>query len=160
MPKQPCCACVLRRRQNSNYNVKFMILFDSRLFFCCVLSKVPRCSSVSVIGAPSSSSQNNSMHRHSVSFTADHTGRPSCSYAKTNTCTVTYLRPCYTCCRNWSNISRLVVLSCENLFVVFVYIFRLHVVFQNERPHLYFCCLRISTVTDVIVSDYSFFVIL
>uniref|UniRef100_A0A8C9XLP4 Spermatogenesis associated 6 n=1 Tax=Sander lucioperca TaxID=283035 RepID=A0A8C9XLP4_SANLU len=34
---------------------------------------VPRCSSVSVIGAPSSSSQNNSMHRHSVSFTADHT---------------------------------------------------------------------------------------
>uniref|UniRef100_A0A8D0CSP7 Spermatogenesis associated 6 n=1 Tax=Sander lucioperca TaxID=283035 RepID=A0A8D0CSP7_SANLU len=36
-------------------------------------SPVPRCSSVSVIGAPSSSSQNNSMHRHSVSFTADHT---------------------------------------------------------------------------------------
>ncbi|TDH08526.1 hypothetical protein EPR50_G00098590 [Perca flavescens] len=34
---------------------------------------VPRCSSVSVIGAPSSSPQNNSMRRHSVSVTADHT---------------------------------------------------------------------------------------
>lgn len=37
-----------------------------------------------MLGTPSSSPHSGCMCRHSVSFTADHTGRPSSSHAKTN----------------------------------------------------------------------------
>jgi len=74
-------------------------------------SQVPRCSRASVGGTPSSA--DGRLHRRSVSLTADHTGTRSRPYAKKHTYGHAIRAAEENTC---SNISRLVMLSCENVF--------------------------------------------
>lgn len=82
--KKSVFACIffffflLHIQSSSHANTKLIILYKRVLLFNVVSWQVPHCSSVAGMGAsPSSCALNSSIHRRSVSFTANPTGKPS-----------------------------------------------------------------------------------